>query len=448
MTYKIENFEEIIKNKITLSRWAEKNNSTKQNISVILKKLLNEYTKNSEYIKFQSQIEIDKIKNEILRIDQISENKFLIDVFSYINKSNIFRFNDKIFYSVKVKKIEIDSEIKKFKNKKDVDNLSEILLNLGIKTNKEFIELYLKSFKKSKSSKTISLDIAVEILKNINKPISKIDFIKKALIKGIGEKTAINIIKNHSNSGDIIVNLGETICLRDIFFNKYLDREYASRFKYAAIDVCKKSNISTTDIKWIKNSIEKYFLKLDTSKYSLFELKAILCNEPQFKTGVKYNIDFIDISTGYMPLNINEYVENILEEYEMPISLTFLMQKLEEKGKNFSRTTLASHTLPNSEIFEKIDRAGWILKRNEEKVKAVIKKVEDMGLEIFFEQLKKDYEALNLKELAEKMGLRLSTVYETYCGKANVAFFFTRLTENSYKISILEDKLNIKKLNK
>ena len=64
MTYKIENFEEIIKNKITLSRWAEKNNSTKQNISVILKKLLNEYTKNSEYIKFQSQIEIDKIKNE------------------------------------------------------------------------------------------------------------------------------------------------------------------------------------------------------------------------------------------------------------------------------------------------------------------------------------------------------------------------------------------------
>ena len=64
MTYKIENFEEIIKNKITLSRWAEKNNSTKQNISVILKKLLNEYIKSSEYIKFQSQVEIDKIKKE------------------------------------------------------------------------------------------------------------------------------------------------------------------------------------------------------------------------------------------------------------------------------------------------------------------------------------------------------------------------------------------------
>ena len=44
--------------------------------------------------------------------------------FLILIKSNIFRFNDKIFYSVKVKKIEIDSEIKKFKNKKDVDNLS------------------------------------------------------------------------------------------------------------------------------------------------------------------------------------------------------------------------------------------------------------------------------------------------------------------------------------
>lgn len=448
MTYKIENFEEIIKNKITISRWAEKNNSTKQNISVILKKLLNEYIKSSEYIKFQSQVEIDKIKKEILRIDEISENKFLIEVFSYINKNNIFRFDDMIFYSFKVKKSEIESEIKKFKVKKEGVSLSEILLNLGIKTDKEFIELYLKSFKKSKSSKRISLDIAVEILKNINKPIRKIDFIKEVSLKGIEEKTALNIIKNHSNSEDIIVNLGDAICLRDIFFNKYLDREYASRFKYAAIDVCKKSDISTTDIKWIKNSIEKYFPKLDTSKYSLFELKAILCNEPQFKTGVKYNIHFINISTGYMPLNMNEYVESILDEYEMPISLTFLMRKLEEKGKNFSRTTLASHTLPNSEIFEKIDRAGWILKRNEKKVKSVIKKVEDMGLEIFFEQLKKDYKALNLKELAEKMGLRLSTVYETYYGKANVAFFLTRLTENSYKISILEGKLSIKKLNK
>lgn len=448
MSYKIEDFEEIIKNKITISRWAEKNSSSKQNISVILKKLLEKYTKNYEYIKFQIELEIDKLKKEIVRIDQMSDNKFLIEVFSYINKNNIFRFDDKIFYSIKVKKSEIESEIKKFIINKEGLSLSKILVNLGIKTNKEFIELYLKSLKKNKSSKRINLDVAVEILKNSNKPINKLDFIKEASLKGIKEKTALNIIKNYSNNADIIVNLGDTICLRDIFFNKYLDREYASRFKYAAIDICKNSGIFATDIKWIKNNIDIHFPKLNTSKYSLFELKAILCNEPQFKTGVKYNIHFINISTGYMPLNIKEYVESILDEYEMPISLTFLIHKLEEKGKNFSKTTLASHILPNSEIFEKVDRAGWILKRNEEKVKAVIKKFEDMGLENFFEQLKKDFKALNLKELAEKMGLRLSTVYETYCGKANVAFFLTRLTENSYKIYILEDKLNIKKLNK
>ena len=42
-----------------------------------------------------------------------------------------------------------------------------------------------------------------------------------------------------------------------------------------------RKSIISANIKYDKN-IENIF-KLDTSKYSLFELKAILCNEPQLR---------------------------------------------------------------------------------------------------------------------------------------------------------------------
>lgn len=81
MVHSIGDFKEIISKKITITEWANKNHTTKQNVSMILKKNINDFVATEEYINFLNSFSGKESK--ILRIDNKTNDKMVIDVFCY-----------------------------------------------------------------------------------------------------------------------------------------------------------------------------------------------------------------------------------------------------------------------------------------------------------------------------------------------------------------------------
>lgn len=426
-----EMYEDIIKNKISIPEFAKKNDTTKQNINVKVKNFLTSIVESEKYKKAFS---IDNEKNIIKKVHNNlpEEDGYLFDIFKYINKKNIFILKDMVFYS------SIDTNTLNTLLRDTLTDLKRMdirkaLLANNIEADNEFIEIYAQNI----DLKVRPLDILEGLLKEHNKPMIKEDLIQAAASLGVKEKTAINIIRNVSNNEDKIIILGDTVCDREVFFNTYIDAKIAHEFLIAAVAVCDKNMICATDIKWIKTNVESAYPNIDISKYTYYELKAILCNDPElFEKGVKFNVKYLSNQCQFVPNNTTELVEKVLNDYKLPVTFSFISMKLKEHGKSFSNTTLTSHILPSVDKFEKIRNAGWVLKENAEYANKLIEEAESIEITEIINQLKKQFAVVTLKDLATKTGLNLSTLSDAYYKTIPLETFITKLNEFGYQITI------------
>lgn len=427
-----ETFKDILQQKKNIPQFAKETGTTKQNINFKVKTFVTEVAESSEY---KNMFSFTEGSNKIVRFDHIVTDEILKDVFCFINKKNIFNLNKKLFYST------IDVNTVNNLVKETITDLRKVDIAKALKANnitadEEFIEDYGKDTHIT-DFKIRPLSIVEDILKENNGPMSKEELIQKVTSLGVKEKTVINIIRNVSNNEDKVIILGDTVCDRDVFFDNYIDAQIAHKFVTAAVAVCEKNKVCATDIKWIKTNVETTYPDIDISQYSHYELKAILCNEAQlFDKGVKFNLTYLGNKCQFTPSNVTELVEKVLEEYQLPISLKFILNKLEEHGKSFSITTLSSHILPLNDNFEKIRNAGWVLTKNADYAKNLLKDIETLGIENIINQLKKEFKVVTLKDLATKMNMSLSSVLDAYYKTSTLETFITKLNEAGYKISI------------
>lgn len=137
-------------------------------------------------------------------------------------------------------------------------------------------------------------------------------------------------------------------------FESYIDEEYKNKLILAAIAVCEKNDVCSTDIKWIVNQIKINYPEIDTNKYTLLELKAIIYVTKSSFNRAKLNVVYLDKQYyQFAPNTATELVENILENYKLPVCVTFLGRKIKEKGKIYSQTTLTSVVMPSNPNFTK-----------------------------------------------------------------------------------------------
>ena len=318
---KLEDFRDIINRKINISEWALNNNTSKQNASSRLKTFLNNVYTSDMFINFEKSIlELDG--NYVTKINGSNDYKDLIDIFSYKYKNNIFEINGDIFYS-NIEKNNLGVIISETLNNMGVLDIEKALVSNNIVADEDFINYYNEKSVFS-DFKVKPLAIMEGILKEHGKPMAKEDLLSVATNYGIKYQTAKNIIRNPTNNMNKIMNLGTTACHRDVFFKSYTDEEYRHRLILAAVAVCEKNDVCTTDIKWIVNQINSSYPDIDTNKYTLLELKAIICSEEQFQQGIKHNISYLDKQCQFAPENLTELLESILEEYVMPIGISYI----------------------------------------------------------------------------------------------------------------------------
>lgn len=435
-----KDFSDILNKKITISQWGKNKHTTKQNAHIQFTKFLNEVSSKNDYAKTSENILENK--NKIIDINNKFKNKVHLEVFCYINKKNIIEFEDSIFYSP-IEKKTLNIIIKETLLDMNTIDIEKAFLANNLECTLNFLHLYEK-YSLIGELKMKPLDFIEKELKNYKKPMSKELLLDIATNHGIKEKTVKNIILNAHNSNDKILNFGEMVCDKDIFFNEYLDIEFANKFVLAAIAVCEKNDICSTDMKWIKNAITNNFSDLDMEKYNLYELKAILCNEPQFKKEVKLNLSYTDKNCQFSPTNITEFVEKILSEYTLPISFGHLLERINEYGKSFSKTTMASTILPGNERFVKMG-SGWILEDNKEEAQILIDKISVLGAEEFFEHLKEQFKVVTLKDLSNKIQLPLGSIMDCKYKSTSLESFITKLNDNGWDISIIKEKVKIVK---
>lgn len=450
MTYEIKDFKDVIKKEMTITQWALSRDTTKQNASSLLQRLLKNFCETEKYKKIENLVDNYRQKNNaIVEISNIKkEDDTALEVFCYLNKNNIFQLSGKVFYST-VSVQEMLSSIKEI----IVDTRGKISLKMAFASMKitvpeKFIELLSKDMDFEKILKAKPLEVVLDILKEQKKPISKEKLFNEIAKKGIKLKTVMNIIKNPSNSLNMVLNLGDEVCDKDTFFNHYIDMDFAHKFLLASIAVCEKNDICKTDIKWVKNAVSIQYPDIDINKYSLFELKAILCSEEHFKADIKFNLTYMDKKCQYSPSNTTERVEDILRSNPMPLTFTTLIGELEKNGKSYSKTTLSSHILTNNEnLFIKFGEAGWTLKEYENYVSEILEVTNKISIEEILESFFEDFNAVSVKDLALKLEVPQIVFSNFISGLSSVSDFINKLSEYNYRVFVSEDKakLNIER---
>lgn len=424
---------EILKGNVKSSDIAKEKGTSRQNVNLKLHIFINKIKEDKEYIEIFSKIKDDKNK-KIVELKLDFTNVIYLDVFLYENRKHIYKIKDKIYYSTLNIK-----ELNKMLNTST--NLKETLELNNIKVDDTFIENYILTNPFFKAINGINYH-----LRQHNKPVEKKPFIKKMVDLGYKEQTINNIISLSKNNNGRILNLGSHICDTEIFFNEYIDINLANKIVLSAGAICEKEQICSTDVKWLREKIEKNYKDINLDKYNNYELKAILCKEENlFKKGVRFNISYISNNCRFAPENISQLIEKILSKYTLPISLTFLSKKIKENGKNFSLATLSSLVLSTNDNFIKIENAGWILKENKEYAEKFLKKVVKLGREKLFNILNQEFKVGSLKDLAGKLNLDYQTVYLAYKGTKSLEKFITKLNEKGFKMRFNENEFLIKK---
>lgn len=318
---KLEYFREIIERKVNISEWALKHNMSKQNASGILTTFLSKVYESDSFKKLENSI-IKNDGNYVAKVNTNKNNKDLVDIFSYKYRNNVFKINNKVFFS-SIEKNTLNTIIRNTLGDMGVLDIEKALVSNNIVADEDFINYYNEKSVFS-DFKIRPLAIMEGILKEHGKPMSKEELLSLSTSYGIKYQTARNIIRNPTNNMNKIVNLGSTACDKDVFFESYTSEEYRSKLILAAIAVCEKNDICTTDIKWIVSQINLNYPDIDTNRYTLLELKAIICSEEQFQQGIKHNISYLDKQCQFAPENLTELLESILEEYVMPIGISYI----------------------------------------------------------------------------------------------------------------------------
>ncbi len=437
---KLEYFREIIERKVNISEWALKHNMSKQNASGILTTFLSKVYESDSFKKLENSI-IKNDGNYVAKVNTNKNNKDLVDIFSYKYRNNVFKINNKVFFS-SIEKNTLNTIIRNTLGDMGVLDIEKALVSNNIVADEDFINYYNEKSVFS-DFKIRPLAIMEGILKEHGKPMSKEELLSLSTSYGIKYQTARNIIRNPTNNMNKIVNLGSTACDKDVFFESYTSEEYRSKLILAAIAVCEKNDICTTDIKWIVSQINLNYPDIDTNRYTLLELKAIICSEEQFQQGIKHNISYLDKQCQFAPENLTELLESILEEYIMPIGISYIVKKIEERGKICSQSTLSSITMPNNPIFTRIDRAGWFLTKYNDLVTKTFKEANELSKADFWNQIKKQLGVVTISDMAKKLDMNINTVYISYYKGESYEPFITKMNEHGWTFSIKDAQIKL-----
>lgn len=442
----ISNFDKykpILNGSKNVAEWGRENGQTRQYAHQQVQIFLDAAKESKEYKDLVLLTTNEDGKNFIKKLECKSPEWLLI--FKYINKKNIFDFGENdVFYS-SISKDDLNEILRDTLSDMYSINIKQGLEANNIDSDEDFIYHYEKNSLLT-DLKLKPLDMIESELVKYGKPMEKTELFDIASKMGIKKSTVTNILGQTTNHKDKIVNLGTMVCDRDVFFNKYIDVEVANKFILASVAICEQNDICTTDIKWLKNKIQTAYPDINVDAYNLHELKAILCSESQFKRDVKFNVIYLDKQCQFAPSNINELVEKILEEYELPVSFGFLVEKINDNGKDFGKATLASHILPNDPNVSKINQ-GWVLTKKIENVEKFYSDAKALNIDAkkIVEQLKTQFKVVTFADLAKKMGVPLPFIQDYVYGSTNFEYFTMRLNEYKYKITISGNKLNISK---
>jgi hypothetical protein len=230
---------------------------------------------------------------------------------------------------------------------------------------------------------------------------------------GFTKKNFVSFVKNNT---DEVLNLGDTICLKEVFFTKYADQTLVSKIIEAAEQACIESGVCKTDANWID---ERISLKIDHN-FTPYEIKAILCESGFFKRDKKLNLIYINQDCKLIYNNIDEMVEETLKNYDTPIALKDLHAELKKKGRSYSYTSLSSIVIQRRENIVSSDGYCWL--NSSVNSKKLVKKLREMDgpkiLEYLTEYTKKDIDLL-----AKDTGLKKDTITSIKYTKSIYRFF-------------------------
>jgi len=433
-----DTIKKILTGELSVTNYGKSLKITKQAAHQHLKAYITKIKDSDEYAKILDKIKDSDNKIKIQKIEQTEDNEEALLVFCYEHKKNIFREdNGNVFYS-KITKDELNMTMKE-----TISDMHELDLEKAFEANnivpcKDFLDYY----------KDRTIDIGIKPLEYIEKelvkygkPMLKEKLIELCTSKGIREQTVLNILSRPGNNKDMLVNLGTHICETDVFRKNYIDEEYSNKFILAAIAVCEKNDVCSTDIRWIVEQIKLSYSDIDTNKYNYLELKALLCLEPQFKRGVKFNITYLDKQCQFAPVNIDELVEKILEKYDMPVSTSFLTKEINKAGKKFTQPTLGAKVLPKNENITKA-HGGWLLKKHLKKVDKFYKELaEHVDIENIVEDQKNKFKVITITDLAKKLKISLNSLLAFYYNRLDIENFLLQTYESGCKIEISGNQL-------
>ena len=429
---------EILTGELSITNYGKSLKITKQAAHQHLKAYITKIKDSKEYMEILDKIKDSDEQIKIQKIEKTESNEEALLVFCYEHKKNIFTEDDgTIFYS-KITKDELNTTMKE-----TISDMYELDLEKAFEANnivpgEDFLDYY----------RNRTIDIGIKPLEYIEKelvkygkPMLKEKLIELCTSKGIKEQTVINILSRPGNNKDMLVNLGTHVCETDVFRKKYIDEKFSDKFILAAIAVCEKNDVCSTDIRWIVEQIKLAYSDIDMNKYNFLELKALLCLEPQFKRGAKFNITYLDKQCQFAPVNIDELVEKILEQYDMPVSTSFLRKEINKAGKEFTRPTLGAKVLPKNGNIVRI-HGGWLLKKHSQKVDDFYKNLtENVNIENIIEDQKSKFKVITITDLAKKLKISLNSLLSFYYNRLDIENFLLQSYESGCRFEISGDKL-------
>lgn len=459
--YKKEGFSEniflgVLSNKISLPDLIKQSGLSRQRIYLLRNSNINSYKETPEYMFIEKNILQDTIDittttiiplvpfdiliKEYLKVTE--KTKVMVEktlfiaylIFKYENKKNLFesKINDNVWLcGMPIK--EINQTIYSTLQDMGTDEIILAFRANNFNVSMDFVSAYVDEY--INISKIIEVSHWTrERMSLYQYPIFKEDLFSYAEKKGYTKKQIYNVF--NTNYPNEYINLGTKICLKSVFFDTYIDMSVAKELVEKSIQICKEYDIKKTDANWI-------FLKIKEEHpafkfcYDNWEIKAILCETEWFKKDIKLNLVYLDNINLDKPESIEEYIYSILEEYDkLPLSFSSIYEKLKEKGRNCSLTTLASTIMPNCSQITKLEY-GWILIKYLDKSTEYINELKSVKNKDIIDELKRQFNVNNIRELAKVMkGNCLSVLMQSGSDEEKKGLLLSKIAEQKDYVSI------------
>lgn len=455
-----EIFEDIINKKMKLTEYANSGTTSKQYIYDEFKKEIDSFKTTAPYIHIYNSIVTDsrnivkEINLENILKDMKIKGKeasysFALNVFKYIYSKHIFEASASQCWFSTIKREDLNTLIRDTLTDLKYFEISKALTANNIVADESFLSYYGKTF----SFKNINFNIlswAEAVLIDYMMPMDKDMFLELAINNGYSINSTKNLISLKTNNQGKIMGLGDKVAHTDTFFKHYVNKKLADELVSSSVSICKKYNIYKTDVKWISSKLSEEYPSLNFNQYNKYELKAILCDSKEFEKGAKLNITYLENKEEGTLEDINDILEDILQEYHLPVSFGFIVKKIKERGRMYSRTSLSSIILSKNKNIVKI-KDRWLLKKYEEKALEFFKKIEKIPNKLIISALKEHYQIQNVKnyaELSEKTGIESFAFSKAnYYEKENEKnLFIYKLTIAKIGIEIIDEDNQIIKI--